>query len=65
MSKINFSKPIVRDFSGDMSKKWHIYYRERNPMKGKMDVIRDYAGLHRIKAPRLCYEAVDKKCETI
>jgi len=65
MTKINFSKPIVRDFDGDMSKKWHIYYREWNPMLGRMETMRDYAGLHRIKDLERRHEAAAEKCKDI
>ena len=54
--KANFTEPKVKDFGGDMSKKWHIYYRVFNPIVGNMETVRDFSGLHKIKEPLRRYE---------
>jgi hypothetical protein len=63
--KIDFSEPVVKDFDGDMSKKWHIYYRVFNPMTGEMETIRNYSGLHVIKDFSCRQEVAYKKCAAI
>jgi integrase len=63
--KNDFSKPEVKDCGGDMSKKWHIYYRVFNPMTGRVETIRDYFGLFRIKELKRRYEVALEKCNEI
>ena len=63
--KVDFTEPRVKDHAGDMSKKWHIYYRVFNPMTGQMETVRDYSGLHGIKGSLLRYKVAMEKCESI
>ena len=63
--KVSFTEPKVVDHNGDMSKKWHIYYRVYNPMLGKVETMRDYSGLHGIKESLQRYKVAVEKCNTI
>ncbi|MDD4847302.1 MAG: tyrosine-type recombinase/integrase [Bacteroidales bacterium] len=56
-----FTKPIIKNFDGDLSKKWHIYYSVFDKVSDKMKYIRDYADLHKIKTVEGRMEAAKKK----
>lgn len=47
--KTDYSVPILNDCGGDVNRKWYIYYKVFDPIKNKVVVIRDYAGLHKEK----------------
>jgi len=63
--KIDYSKPVVRSFNLNVSKKWYVYYRVFNPMKGIMETFRDYSGLHSIKNVEKRFEIAYLKCAEI
>ncbi|MDP3443569.1 MAG: phage integrase N-terminal SAM-like domain-containing protein, partial [Ignavibacteria bacterium] len=47
--------PKLFDYSGDLSKKWYVYFSVRDPRTGKMVVKKIYKGIHihKTKAKRL------------
>jgi hypothetical protein len=41
-----YKKPVLKDYSGDLSRKWHIYFSVYEPESGKMIPIKKYEGLN-------------------
>ena len=63
--KVEYSRPVIRDFCGDLSKKWHIYYRVFDPMIGVMKTIRDYAEINSINDLKKRQKVALQKCDEI
>jgi integrase len=55
--------PKLFDYSGDISKKWYIYFSVRSPRSGKMVVKKIYKGLFIHKSKKKRYEAANQIIE--
>jgi len=55
--------PKLFDYSGDISKKWYVYFSVRDPRTGKMVVKKIYKGMHMHKTKKHRTEAANEIIE--
>lgn len=52
--------PELKDFGGDISKKWFVEYSVRNPRTDKLERIRTYEGFSKLKTAKERYSYAEK-----
>lgn len=55
--------PKLFDYSGDITKKWYVYFSVRDPRTGKMVVKKVYKGIHIHKKKAKRYQAAEEIIE--
>lgn len=46
---VQWTKPIIKDYDGDLEKRWYVFYQYRHPDLGKLHPFKRYAHINRIK----------------